>query len=246
MEKNLFIFIDSNLNKYERENIFNVINSLARGVNLKLSMQYSDSTAGAIEICLEDFKNYSKINKIEGIPKLGIILKDASNYSSHILEFSKNKLIPNILQSQRIEISDPKPIISCISDGEVLATIDGIPVWVVKFQNGIRSDTIIQAKPWIINDDRVFEHLKGKFFFRLVPVIEWLRSISDWNEWNKPKLKSKIMFDDPNLHWINYGWIKFKSLAQATKSNNFNVSFAIIPIDLWFTNRRTKKNNKYE
>ena len=54
-----------------------------------------------------------------------------------------------------------------------------------------------------------FQHLTETRFLNVVPLIEWLRALSDLRQWKFPPLRACFMFDDPNLHSERYGFICF-------------------------------------
>jgi hypothetical protein len=82
-----------------------------------------------------------------------------------------------------------------------------------------------------------FDHLNGLRFMNLLPVIDWIRSISDWHAWSQPPLRACFMFDDPNLHAKRYGFIEFKHLAEEGRRNRYHTAFATIPLDSRYVNQ---------
>lgn len=119
----------------------------------------------------------------------------------------------------------------------MLAEVNGSPVWATRVQEGVRHDVNLQVLPWITNDGRLFAHLKGRCFMRLIPLMDWLRSISPWRHWQKPPTRACFMFDDPNLHGQRYGSISFPQLAFAGRRYRYHTSFATVPLDHYFVNR---------
>jgi hypothetical protein len=47
------------------------------------------------------------------------------------------------------------------------------------------------------------------------------------------------MFDDPNLHWRSYGYVKYHELVEDACEHNYHVSFATIPMDGWHVHNET-------
>jgi hypothetical protein len=42
------------------------------------------------------------------------------------------------------------------------------------------------------------------------------------------------VFDDPNLHWPSYGYIRFPDLARHARDHGYHATMAIIPLDCWY------------
>ena len=118
--------------------------------------------------------------------------------------------------------------------GEVIATADGKPVWTTISAAGLRHDTYWVSRPWIRRGECVFDHLNGDRFLNLLPLLEWLRWISDWHEWKQPPLQACFLFDDPNLHSVRYGFVKFDQLAAEGKRYHYHTSFATVPLDSYY------------
>ncbi len=49
------------------------------------------------------------------------------------------------------------------------------------------------------------------------------------------------MFDDPNLHWKTYGYVKYGELANHAARHNYHVSFAMVPMDGWYVHAETAR-----
>jgi hypothetical protein len=46
-------------------------------------------------------------------------------------------------------------------------------------------------------------------------------------------LRACVMIDDPNLHWMSYGFLRYEKLLAEAKSRGFHVAFATVPLDAW-------------
>lgn len=160
-----------------------------------------------------------------------------STEAGYEVKFSETSVLSPMLRGRTITIDDAAPAKGNQSDGDVLAKVNGHPVWKTRVQNGARQDISLQASPWIMGRDRVFEHLKGRRLMRLLPLIEWFRWVSGWAQWKKPKIRACFMFDDPNLHAARYGYISFDKLAQEGRRHHYHTSFATIPMDHYYVNK---------
>ena len=122
------------------------------------------------------------------------------------------------------------------SSGSVMATAEGRPVWISSVVEGQRHDTC-----WISADslDQVvgpFDRLNGKRFMDLLPVLEWMRAISGFYEWTRPPLRACLMFDDPNLHSVRYGYVDYARIAAEGRQHRYHTSFATVPFDAYYVN----------
>ena len=117
---------------------------------------------------------------------------------------------------------------------DVIATADGQPIWVTICTGRVRHDTCWISDSWIKPGDCVFQHLNGSRFMNLLPLLEWLRSISDYHHWQQPALRACFMFDDPNLHATKYGFVGFEQLATEGKRHRYHCSFATVPLDGYY------------
>lgn len=118
--------------------------------------------------------------------------------------------------------------------GEVLATCNGKPLWITSQEYGVRHDTCWVMCPWIKLGDCVFDHLNGKRFMNLLPLLEWMRSVSNWQEWQQPPLRACFMFDDPNFHACSYGFVDYAHLAAEGRRHHYHSSFATVPLDSYY------------
>ncbi len=157
------------------------------------------------------------------------------------IRFSESLGLFSLLSGRKIISCGPVPVGSSQLEGEVLAWVDGCPIWTTTVQDGVRHDRILQAWPWIAGEDRLFEHLKGRSLMRLLPIMEWFRWLSGWRQWQKPPIRACFMFDDPNLHAVNYGYIHFDDLAKEARRHHYHTAFAIIPIDQFYCSKRAVK-----
>ncbi|MGB9553875.1 MAG: hypothetical protein ACPL7L_05825, partial [bacterium] len=196
-----------------------------------------EDISGAILVADNDVVGRGDVgNGQDRLPVLEILLSERGE-SGYRVKFSESPFLSPFLRGREIWCHDSAPAPRPLPEGDVLAHVNGHPMWVTKLERGARRDTVLQCKEWYEKEDRLFEHLKGRTFFRLVPVIEWLRYVSGWSSWEKPPIMACIMFDDPNLHSTRYGFISFKELQRNAKVNNFSVALATIPIDAWFARK---------
>jgi len=167
------------------------------------------------------------------------IVESAEPQSS--VAFSSSPLLSPLLRKRRLSVADTAPAAREMGDGETLAEINGHAVWKTRIQAGSRKDVNLQAEPWITEERRLFEHLTGRSFMRLVPLVEWFRSVSDWGKWQKPPIRACFMFDDPNLHATHYGHVSFQRIATEGRQHYFHTSFATVPLDQYYVSKKAAR-----
>ena len=119
---------------------------------------------------------------------------------------------------------------------EVLARIDRDVLWVRRTEGTSDLHLVAIGPPALPDKDYLFQYLQSDCWVKLLPILNFLRVISGWEP---PPVRACFMFDDPNLHWKGYGYIKYDLLAQHAREHHYHVSFAMVPLDAWFTHHRT-------
>lgn len=174
------------------------------------------------------------------VPSFRIRFSEAAG-SSSTADLADSAALSAIVRAKKFATDDPAPAIRVRSEGVVLAEVNGQPVWTTSLADGVRHDVNVQATPWIFDEDRLFINLSGRYVMRLLPLIEWLRTLSDWAEWQKPPIRACFMFDDPNLHASSYGFILFPRLVAEGRRHRFHTSFATVPIDQYYIHEPTAR-----
>lgn len=175
-----------------------------------------------------------------GVPSFRIRLSEAAGTSSSV-ELTSSDVLSTSVRSRKFNTGDPTPALRERTDGVVLAEVDGYPVWTSSRSGSVRHDVNVQAMPWIFGEDRLFTNLSGRYLMRLLPLIEWLRSLSRWAEWKKPPMRACFMFDDPNLHAGRYGFIQFPKLVAEGRRHGYHTSFATVPLDQYYIHEATAR-----
>jgi hypothetical protein len=73
----------------------------------------------------------------------------------------------------------------------------------------------------------------------ILPLLHALREAFASSLYTNPPLRASFVIDDPNLHWPRYGYVDYLTIAQRAERLNYHVGFATVPLDAWFTHRRT-------
>lgn len=164
------------------------------------------------------------------VPVDGEVVQRAS------VRFGSHPEVPEPFRGKELTTLCVVPEDADASSGSVMATAEGRPVWISSVVEGQRHDTC-----WIAADslDQVvgaFDRLNGKRFMDLLPVLEWMRAISGFYAWTRPPLRACLMFDDPNLHSLRYGYVDYPRLAAEGRQHRYHTAFATVPFDAYYVN----------
>jgi hypothetical protein len=123
------------------------------------------------------------------------------------------------------------------SRDDVLATLDGTPVWVID-QLGQRR--CMSCSVPVAGDDsfgNIDEMIKRGLWFAIVPLVHFFREISEGSAYTAPPPRGCFVIDDPNLRMGSYGSVCYEDLHDIACSDGFHVSIACVPMDLRSSSR---------
>lgn len=241
--KTVLLYVDPKFKGCASDPLSKVLNRLARsiGLNLAFSSQNSDGMIQVLKARSRDnssnFREELDQRQYLSPSVLKILITEGDGKKS-VIRFAEHELVPDPFKGRRIECNDPGPVVTDLPKGDILATINDSPSWIVNRDGQRRTDVVFCPNPWVTQDSRIFEHLKGPVMFRLIPIIEWMKHVRGFSDWQEPPLRANIMFDDINCHHITYGYINFNVLAHLVNELGCAVSFASVPLDLWFAARK--------
>ena len=132
-------------------------------------------------------------------------------------------------------IDQVRPLKAKTGDAVVATKSDDI-LWIHRDLENSSLDLLGVDPPCLTESEYLSEFLQRDNCMRLLPLLHCLRGLSPWR---KPALRACLMFDDPNLHWKSYGYIRFKELAEHAGKHNYHASFATVPFDGWYVHRAT-------
>ncbi len=110
---------------------------------------------------------------------------------------------------------------------EVLARIDGAPVWI---REG-KLDVAAVAASELDTDEPLRDRLGAGRSLALLPLVELLRELTAESAWNPPPLRATFLLDDPNLHWPSYGFLSLPRLADHAGEHGYHLGLAMVPLD---------------
>ena len=112
--------------------------------------------------------------------------------------------------------------------GEVLASSGGLAVWI---SDG-SEDWSALAPDELDAGTTLRDRLRDGAFFGLLPLVHWLRGVAPPG-WDPPPFRATFVFDDPNLHWRSYGFIRYRELVEHAREYGYAATMATVPRDLW-------------
>lgn len=125
----------------------------------------------------------------------------------------------------------------------VLASCAGKPTWT---RSGIFEQALM-APEELDPEDALRERLCLSRSAALLPLVHFLRRLTAPIDWQAPAARGCILFDDPNLHWPSYGFVKLGELSEHARSHGYHASLAMVPLDSWFAHpaavRTLKQSN---
>jgi hypothetical protein len=110
---------------------------------------------------------------------------------------------------------------------DALATCDGRPTWIRAGQ----LQTALLAPAELGADEALRERLRDGRSAALLPLVHFLRELTAAIAWQPPAPCATLLFDDPNLHWPSYGFLKLGALAADAREYGYHASLATVPLD---------------
>ena len=173
----------------------------------------------------------------------GAAVRDDSQMGGKSIQFTRSRLLDQRLRGRSLG-HEPMPGYSGLTTepgDEILACCGDNPVWVVRNGGGLPMHASSVPLPNLAADGTPFNQLRNRRFFRLLPLVHFLREVTAGSGWENPPLRACLMLDDPNLHWTSYGFLQYAKLLDQAKSCGFHVAFATVPLDAWVSHPGTVK-----
>lgn len=168
-----------------------------------------------------------------------------------VVKFSDSNLLDSRLR--RRVLAEDRELTGCLEEdpaSAVLARSDGRPVWIKRKQDTREQDIVAIAPAPLEAGEVLRDRVAVGRFLGLLPIIHFLREISEGNNtWEPPSPRASFVIDDPNLHWKTYGYLNYAELARQAEELSYHVVIATVPLDYWYSHPPTvallKKKSRY-
>lgn len=121
---------------------------------------------------------------------------------------------------------------------QIVARDGSGPFWLRNRQRGVRVDVANVG----FNDEVTYGVFTPAMWHEqvlpLIIFIDFVREVTGDSEWTHPAPSASVIFDDPNLHRMRYGFLDYVELLESMRRTNYHVSIATIPIDSWYVSER--------
>jgi hypothetical protein len=125
-----------------------------------------------------------------------------------------------------------------LGDSEtVLATGPAGPAW-TRTPGPAPIDCVGSSLPEL-GPAQALRDLLGERPLALIALVQLLRAATRKNAFSEPALRATILFDDPNLRWRSYGFIRYRQLLDHADAHGYHAAMAMIPLDGWRQHRAT-------
>jgi len=167
------------------------------------------------------------------------------NGCSSQITCATSRVVEPVLRGRVInddDVPDLKVLPTWLVNAVPVASKSDAPVWAVQ-EVGKHQQHHFVAMPVPCLDDRepLFTQFSGDRFVGLLPLVTFVAGVANDVGWEPPPLQAAFMFDDPNLHWPSYGFIKYRELVERAEANHYHVSIATIPLDGWYVHPTAAK-----
>jgi hypothetical protein len=110
---------------------------------------------------------------------------------------------------------------------DVLGSCDGQATWIRadRLQTALLIPTDLDA------GEALRERLRDGRSAALLPLVHFLRGLTAMLSWQPPAARACLLFDDPNLHWPSYGFVKLGALAADAREHGYHAALATVPLD---------------
>lgn len=154
------------------------------------------------------------------------------------VRFSDDAEVPSPFRGRSLTAKVAEPIRELhVSDADkILATSEYGPVWLVTRESLSKKYRTCLSLPL---SSTLLDVMNGDCAVAMLPLLHFLREVCRDGMFELPPLRACFIFDDPNLHWPQYGFVKYPEIAAHAKKENYHVSFATIPLDMWFAHAPT-------
>jgi hypothetical protein len=157
------------------------------------------------------------------------------------LEFSDNNILDSAFRDLTIlhQFPNDLPQLPLSESDVVLCSCEGAPVWTLSRSHATLIHYLALPVPVLSAGSAALDYFTNRNFLSLLPVLNLLKTLALSKGWVYPAPTAAFMFDDPNIHWNTYGFINFGEIAKRAQKHHYHASFAMVPLDTWFSHRGT-------
>jgi hypothetical protein len=229
-------------NNEGHKRILNVLGSIFN-ISFKECNFSHDTNFDAYLQLKTDGKSLSNILNLTS-PCLSVLSGDliVSSGAPKSIVFSKHSSLPEVLRGRNIltdDIAHFKLLSGFPDNATILATKEKTPIYAKLEGNENVHYLTAMPLPELAEGESIFQYFHGGNFLPLLPFILFIKNLLEDRHWGPVPLRACFMFDDPNLHWHSYGFLKYSELLQHAQTFNYHISFATIPLDGLFVHRPT-------
>jgi hypothetical protein len=190
--------------------------------------------AGAEAVLLLDATRESARKVAQtGIPCYAVVTTSASNAAATV-EFAQNPELEDYLRGltltdlERCAVSS----LSAVIGETIMATKGGQPFWVHQPAQGQAGavDLVGLNLPVLAANEYLAASFYREKFLRLLPLIHWLKRITNGIGFEAAPRRACLVFDDPSLPKPTYGCLNFPVLAAHAKEWNYHAVVATVPL----------------
>jgi hypothetical protein len=213
--------------------LFHLLTDLFPGVCESANGRDDGSWAGVI-VCDGDIST-----KPPALPSL-VLMPSSRVVEEARVQFGNSNSVPAVFRNREVKQTQAVVFDKAALEGgdEIIASADGHPIWAARADDSCRRQICAVSFQQGENRRFLFEYLSGGIFVQLLPIIAFIRQVREEEAWTAPPARANMMFDDPNLHGVRYGWLDYARLIQSAREHKYHASFATIPLDAWFTSNK--------
>ena len=124
-----------------------------------------------------------------------------------------------------------------VTAGGVLASCRGVPTWTSRGHLQRALPIPSELGP----EEALRERLRDGRSAALLPLAHFLREVTAAEAWQAPAHRAAFLFDDPNLHWPSYGFVKLPALSAHARDHGYHAALATVPLDGWFAHPAARR-----
>jgi hypothetical protein len=137
--------------------------------------------------------------------------------------------------------SRPLPEATPVGAHRVLATVGGLPAWVVECEgeghDGRGVELVAVAPAELEPGESLRERLAPGRSLALLALVNFIQGLAPEQRTPAP-LTAAFVLDDPNLHWPSYGHLRYEQLARHACEHGYHMVIAMAPLDGRFAHPR--------